>query len=157
MYFLDLQAQSLYLRIKNKKMPRKDLFHFAVREALEKEDWVITDDPLNLSIGEVDLLADLGAEKVIAAEKIDEKIAVEIKNFVGQSLVSEFHKALGQYENYRLSLKLTNSDRVVYLAVSKDAWEDFFQRPFIQAVIVAQNLKILVFEPTTHTIIQWIK
>lgn len=28
-------------------MARRDKFHDAVRHALEKEDWVITDDPLD--------------------------------------------------------------------------------------------------------------
>lgn len=32
-------------------MAAKDLFHEAVRKALEKEQWVITDDPLKLEVG----------------------------------------------------------------------------------------------------------
>jgi XisH protein len=35
-------------------MARRDLFHDTVRNALEKEGWVITDDPLGFKIGEVD-------------------------------------------------------------------------------------------------------
>lgn len=48
-------------------MSRKDLYHYTIRTALEKDGWLITDDPLDLTIGEVELLADLGAERVIAA------------------------------------------------------------------------------------------
>ena len=62
-------------------MPAKDLFHDAVREALEKEGWTITDDPLYFTVGEVDFYIDLGAEQLIAAERGTEKIAVEIKSF----------------------------------------------------------------------------
>jgi XisH protein len=36
----------------------------------------------------------LGAEKLIAAEKEGAQIAVEVKSFLGASLVSEFHTAL---------------------------------------------------------------
>ncbi|MGB3560035.1 MAG: element excision factor XisH family protein [Geitlerinemataceae cyanobacterium] len=40
-------------------MAAKDLFHSAVKTALQKEDWVITDDPLRLEVGgtkfEIDL------------------------------------------------------------------------------------------------------
>jgi hypothetical protein len=36
----------------------------------------------------------LGAERLIAADKGEEKIAVEIKNFASSSAVSEFHPAL---------------------------------------------------------------
>jgi hypothetical protein len=76
-------------------MPAKDIFHDAVRKGLEKEDWVITDDPLRIRSGRVDMQIDLGAERLIAAERGNEKIAVEIKSFIGSSNISEFHTALG--------------------------------------------------------------
>jgi hypothetical protein len=60
-------------------MAAKDIFHEAVRKGLEKEDCLITDDPLKLQVGGVEMYVDLGAEKIIAAEKDGEKIAVEIK------------------------------------------------------------------------------
>lgn len=66
---------------------------------------------------------------MIAAERGNEKIAVEIKSFAGQSPVSEFHKALGQYENYRSSLEELDPVRTIWLAVPEKAWNDFFQRP----------------------------
>ena len=55
-------------------MPAKDIYHDAVRNALIKEGWTITDDPLILSIGKRDLFVDLGAEKLITAEKDHQKI-----------------------------------------------------------------------------------
>lgn len=54
----------------------KDKFHDAVKNALIKEDWTITDDPLFLQFGGVDLYVDLGAEKLIAAQKENQKIAI---------------------------------------------------------------------------------
>ncbi len=57
-------------------MPAKDIFHNAVKNALIKEGWTITDNPLYLEYGEVDLYVDLGAEKLIATEKYHQKIAV---------------------------------------------------------------------------------
>jgi hypothetical protein len=70
----------------------KDLFHEAVKIALEKEGWTITDDPYKLKLNDMKIFPsalniDLGAEKVIAAEKGPEKIAIEIKTFGGPSLV----------------------------------------------------------------------
>lgn len=138
-------------------MARKDVYHDIVKRALEKESWKITADPLDLSVGGVELLADLGAEKVIAAEKNSEKIAVEIKSFIGQSPVSEFHKALGQYENYRLSLEELDADRHIWLAVSTTIWESFFQRDFIQKVLKKQKINVIVFEVEDEKIISWIK
>jgi hypothetical protein len=138
-------------------MARKDLYHGIVRHALEKDNWIITHDPLDLTIGEVELLADLGAERVIGAEKDNQKIAVEIKSFVGQSPVSEFHKAIGQYENYRLSLEETDPNRSILLAIPEFAWEDFFQRPFIKKAIERYKIELIIFEPEIETILQWIK
>jgi len=138
-------------------MARRDLYHDAVRSALEKEGWTITADPLDLTIGEVELFADLGVERVLAAERGTEKIAVEIKSFVGQSPVSEFHKALGQYENYRLSLEELDPTRTVWLAIPDEAWNDFFQRPFIQKAINRHQIELIIFNPDIEIIIQWIK
>ncbi len=136
---------------------RKDAFHYCVREALEKEGWQITADPLELTIGEVELFADLGAERLIAATRGSEKIAVEIKSFIGQSPVSEFHKAIGQYDNYMYSLEELDPERTIWLAVSQIAWDDFFQRPFIKKVVSNKKLNCLIFDHETQTIVQWIR
>ena len=49
-------------------MSAKDKFHDVVKIALQKEGWQITDDPLSISVGGVDMLIDLGAERLLAAE-----------------------------------------------------------------------------------------
>ena len=87
-------------------MSARDLFHEAVRQALEKEEWLITHDPLEVQFEEVTLKIDLGAERLIAAEKADKKIAVEIKSFASNSAVSDFHTALGQFLNYQIALEV---------------------------------------------------
>ena len=74
----------------------KDRFHDAVKQALVKEGWIITDDPLSLEFGGVDLYVNLGAERLIAAQKDNEKIAVEVKSFLMPSIITGFHLALGQ-------------------------------------------------------------
>lgn len=86
-------------------MPAQDLFHQAVKNALIKDGWTITHDPLFLSFGEVDFFLDLGAEKVFAAERSGRKIAVEVKSFTSSSAIAEFHTALGQFLNYRIALR----------------------------------------------------
>lgn len=60
----------------------KDLFHDVVKTALIKDGWHITDDPFFMKVGGVDFFIDLGAEKIIAAERDNQKIAVEIKSFI---------------------------------------------------------------------------
>lgn len=139
-------------------MPRRDLYHYQVREALEKDGWVITSDPLDLSTGGVELYADLGAERVLAAERGEEKIAVEIKSFAeGQSPVSEFHKASGQFDSYKFALEEKEPDREVFLAIPLYVWEDFFQRPLIQRIVHEKPLRIIVVDISTKTIALWIR
>nr|WP_309738050.1 element excision factor XisH family protein [Chamaesiphon sp. OTE_20_metabat_361] len=60
-------------------MPAKDVFHDAVRHALEKEQWIITDDPLFLRFGGVDMYIDLAAEQLMTAEKNGEKSLLKSK------------------------------------------------------------------------------
>ena len=68
-------------------MSRRDEYHEIAKNALINDGWTITADPMDLTIGGVELLADLAAEKILAAEKENDKIAVEIKSFLGQSPV----------------------------------------------------------------------
>lgn len=89
-------------------MAAKDRFHEAVRVALQKEQWTITDDPLKLEVGGAKFEIDLGAEQLLAAERSGEKIAVEIKTFLGDSPITDYHAALGQFLNYRLALELSD-------------------------------------------------
>lgn len=136
-------------------MAAKDRFHNVVKIALEKDAWTITDDPLFIRAEDVDFYIDLGAEKVLAAEKAGQKIAVEIKSFLGASEVNEFHSALGQFLNYRSALRLTQPERVLYLAVAIDIYEEFFNRRFIQRVIAEHQLRFLIFNVAQEEIVLW--
>lgn len=133
----------------------KDLFHQSVRNALEKDEWLITDDPLSLKLGGVDLYIDLGAEKLLAAERAGQKIAVEIKTFGGRSEIAEFHLALGQFLNYRLALQLSEPDRELFLAIPQIIYETFFSLEFIKTSTTNYQIKLLVYEPSTETIVLW--
>ncbi|HLO85675.1 MAG TPA: XisH family protein [Nostocaceae cyanobacterium] len=134
----------------------RDLFHNIVRSALEKEGWVITHDPLSIECGGVDIQIDLGAERLLAAEKNGEKIAVEIKNFVSASKISEFHTALGQFINYRTALRVEDKSRILYLAVPVLIYNNFFQLPFLQTVVTENQLKLIIYNVDTEEIEQWI-
>ena len=137
-------------------MSARDLFHDAVRNALEKEGWTITHDPYPLSVDDINMAVDLGAEKLIAAIKDKQKIAVEIKSFVGASNITEFHTALGQFLNYQTALDDQEPDRVLYLAVPSDTYKDFFTRPFIQTVLQRHQVKLIIYRPQTEVIVTWI-
>jgi XisH protein len=114
----------------------RDLFHDAVRKALEKDGWTITADPLKLTIGaDTEFLIDLAAERLIVAERNNQRIAVEIKNFSEPSKTHEFHSVLGQYLNDRTALEALQDDHQLLLAVPEDVFGTFFQRQFVQLAI----------------------
>lgn len=98
-------------------MPAKDLYHDIVKEALVKDGWTITDDPLILPAGFTNVFIDLGAERFIGAEKGSEKIAVEIKNFLGRSGLNDLENALGQFFVYLKVLEEKEPDRLLLLAI----------------------------------------
>jgi XisH protein len=133
----------------------KDLFHEAVKRGLQKEQWTITNDPLELEWEEVTVKIDLAAERLMAAERGEEKIAVEIKSFIGTSAISDFHTALGQFLSYRIMLEVNQPDRLLYLAVPLETYQTFFQSQFAQVAVERHQIKLIVYEPVTEEIVQW--
>ena len=137
-------------------MAAKDKFHAVVRIALEKEQWKITDDPLRLEVGGTKFEIDLGAEQLLAAERGEEKIAVEIKTFLSDSPLTDYHTALGQFLNYRLALEISDPTRTLYLAVPVVAHEAFFKREFAQISLERYQIKQIIYDPKQEVILQWI-
>ena len=127
-----------------------------VRIALEKEQWQITDDPLRLEVGGTKFEIDLGAQQLLAAERDQEKIAVEIKTFLSDSPLTDYHAALGQFLNYRLALEISDPTRILYLAVPVVAYETFFKREFAQISLERYQIKQIIYDPIQEVIVQWI-
>ena len=135
----------------------KDKFHDAVKNALIKENWTITNDPLFLQFGGVDVYMDLGAEKLIAAEKDNQKIAVEIKSFLNLSVITDFYAALGQFMSYRLILKEEEPERILYLAIPLDVYNTFFQLLFTRTAIQDFQLTLIIYDSSNEVIVQWLR
>lgn len=133
----------------------RDLFHNVVINALIKDGWQITNDPLFLKVGGVDFFIDLGAEKLIGAERDGQKIAVEIKSFINPSSTADFHLAIGQFINYRVALKVAEPDRRLILAIPDTAYNTFFQKNFPQMVIEEYQLYLLVYDLEKEAIVLW--
>ncbi|MGK7894381.1 MAG: XisH family protein [Xenococcus sp. (in: cyanobacteria)] len=137
-------------------MPAKDIYHDTVKNALIKDGWTITDDPLVLSVGKKDLFVDLGAEKLIAAEKNEHKIAVEIKSFVGRSQINDLENALGQYVLYYEILLEQQDTRVLYLAIKQSAYQEIFEEPIGKILLKRKIINLVVFDEMKEVILQWI-
>jgi hypothetical protein len=117
---------------------------------------MITHDPLHVEFGGVEFDVDLGAEKLIGAERDGRKIAVEVKSFITASPVSEFHTAVGQFLNYRLALAETEPERTLYLAVPRGIYVSLFERTFGRLDIQVYQLKVIVFDDQQEVIVQWL-
>jgi hypothetical protein len=127
-----------------------------VREALEKDGWRVTHDPYHIEIEEVTYNIDFGGEPLLAAEKEGTKIAVEVKSFVGPSTVNEFHKAVGQFNDYYVALEMEDPERVLFLAIPEEIWFRFFQKRLIQKSLERIRAKIVVYNPDKNEIVEWI-
>jgi len=74
-------------------MPAKDIYHEQVKSALVNDGWVVTHDPYTIAFGQRNVFVDFGAERMLAAEKGNQKIAVEIKSFQGASDIRDLEQA----------------------------------------------------------------
>ena len=136
-------------------MPAFDLYHDAVKQALIKDGWIITYDPLHLRWGRKDMYVDLGAKRLIVATRAEENIADEVKSFIRASEMEAFRDAIGQYAIYRAVMRRTYPDYVLYLAVNDFVFRSLFEEPIGQLMIQDEDLKLIVFDAEKEVIIQW--
>ena len=138
-------------------MPAQDIYHDAVVRGLIADGWMITHDPLSLSYGGRDLYVDLGAERTtIAAERDGQKIAIEIKSFLGSSPVRDLQEAVGQYQVYRSVLTEIEPGRILYLAVPQRVYESLCAERFGQLILQRLQLRLMVFDEHEERIVAWI-
>ena len=137
-------------------MPAKDIYHDLVKTALQKEGWTITHDPYRLSSGGTELFIDLGAEKLIAAEKEGTKIAVEIKSFLSASKISDFYNALGQFLTYKIGLEAEEPERILYLAIPRAVNDELFSLKLIETAVKQYQIRSIVYEIETGVITKWL-
>lgn len=134
----------------------KDIIHEAVKTALIADGWIITHDPYTIKDGDyLKYYIDLGAERLIVAEKENERIAVEVKSFIRDSLISDFHLAVGQFMNYKIALQQKEPERVLYLAMPDIAHERIEKLNLLQKSIEAYNIKLILVNLESKTIAAW--
>lgn len=140
-------------------MPAKDIYHQPFVRALQKEGWTITHDPLAVTVEETNLLIDIGAERLLAAERDGERIAVEIKSFISLSAVQDLKEAAGQFLLYELALKQsrTEADRALFLAVREAVYTAVFVEGIGKLFLSSRSLRLIVFDPDREEITRWIR
>ncbi|HEX4946084.1 MAG TPA: XisH family protein [Blastocatellia bacterium] len=136
-------------------MPQRDRHHDSLKNALTNDGWTVTDDPLSLKVGQTNLFVDLGAEKLLLAEKKDRKIGVELKTFGGASEVRELELSFGQYFVYQAVLEKNQPERVLYLAVTQVIYEDIFTDDLGKLLLETYNPNLIIFDADKEVILQW--
>lgn len=136
-------------------MSARDKVHQQVVNALKKDGWTITHDPVMVPWRRRRLQVDLGAEKLIAAQKDAEIIAVEIKSFSGTNDLVDLYHALGQFVLYRKALQKADPQRTLFLAIDDEAFAQNFDDAEGEVLRADEDIKLLVFNKQTEEIIQW--
>jgi hypothetical protein len=137
-------------------MPAKDKVHDIVKNALINDGWIITHDPFSMKLGSADLFVDLGAEKLIAAEKGSAKIAVEVKSFLGKSIISETQDAIGQFLMYQVVMSEFEVSRVLYLAIEEEIFDNAFSDALKTLLLEKLHIKLLIFRASEEGIVKWL-
>ena len=137
-------------------MSAKDIYHETVRHALIKDGWTITHDPFRLDIGEKRLSVDLGAERLISADKDVRRIVIEVKSFVGQSDVRDLELAIGQYIVYLKVLQKLGIERQLYLAVSEETFASIFESDLGRLFWEDHFVALIIFDDEQEVITRWI-
>ena len=99
---------------------------------------------------------DLGAEHLLSADKADQKIALEVQSFTGASDIDDLEKAVGQFIVYHDILEEGEPDRRLNLAIPKRVIDDLFQEPIGQLLLKRERVRLLVFDPDSEVIVEWI-
>lgn len=94
---------------------------------------------------------------MLAAERAQRKIAVEIKSFLGRSPINDLENALGQYALYLSVLEVVEADRKLYLAVSKSAYDELMEMQTFHLVIRRFQVALVVVRIHSEEIAEWIE
>jgi XisH protein len=135
----------------------RDIIHEPVKKAIENAGWTVTDDQYTVEYAEFTVYADLAAERLLAAKRGIEKIAVEIKSFVRRSPVQDVKDALGSYEMYRAFLAEVEPERKLYLAISEKAYHDTFRLEAVQLLIKRFAMALIVVDVEQKEVVEWIE
>ena len=75
---------------------------------------------------------------------------------MGLSRVNDLEKALGKYILYYDIMQELEPERLLYLAITQDVFEDIFQQPIGQILLNNQRFRLIIFHAKQEVICQWI-
>jgi hypothetical protein len=133
-------------------LPARDLYHDLVVNALVKDGWTITDDPLRMTWDTVNLFTDLRARRT---NDPSDDIAVEIKSFIGRSDVADLEHALGQYLLYRVVASALDLPTTFWLAISEEAYSEIFESGLGQLARLEYGVNLVVIDLENEEVVAW--
>jgi len=136
-------------------MSAKDKVHQQFVNALKKDGWTSTHDPFRVLWKKRTLQVDLGAERLLAAEKGSDKIAVEIKSFIGANDLEDLYQAIGQFVLYRKAIRRADPERIFFLAITDTAYRLVFDDEEGESLRVEEGMKLVVFDHNREEILLW--
>ena len=112
---------------------------------------------MTVSVGKTDLLIDLGAERIVAAERDGERIAIEIKSFVKLSLIQDLKETVGQFVIYEGALAESekHAGRTLYLAIRNETYDPVFEEPIGEMLLRPSHLRLIAFDPDLEVVTLW--
>ncbi len=133
---------------------QKDFYHEVVVQALTVDGWQVSPKQYRLILPERWLYID-----ILAIHPIDgTQILVEFKGFEKMpSPVDYLESAVGQYEVYRSILSSQNSSIPLYMAVPQSAFDGIFKESIGKIVLAEIRIQLIVFDPNTQEIVEWIR
>jgi XisH protein len=63
---------------------------------------------------------------------------------------------MGQLQLYQWALESQEPTRQLFLAISQAIYTKHFQKPIFQLAIKRNKINVLVYEPNSELIVQWI-
>jgi hypothetical protein len=101
------------------------------------------------------LQIDVGAERLLAAQKGDDKIAVEIKSFIGANDLEDLYQALGQFILYRKALSVKDPERRLFLSIRVETYQQMFADEEGESLRAEVGINILVVHTNLEEIVLW--
>ncbi|MBC7809772.1 MAG: fatty-acid synthase [Burkholderiales bacterium] len=134
-------------------MPAKDRYHDAVKRALVKSEWIISDEQVTFQVEDRIMWIDIEAVNVAAALVI----LIEVKELENvASSIEALANALGKFLLYRLALEEARADVPLFLAVSELSYQGILTERIGQLVIQRFNIPLIVFDPEREEFTRWI-
>lgn len=133
-------------------MPAKDRYHETVLNALKKEGWSIEQDPATLFLPGRRLYID-----ILARRGDSEAALIEVKVFEdSNSPITYLANTVGQYLLYQAALDYLGDTTPLYLAVPILIYHTLLSEEFVKHFIQHTKLKLVLFDPTSEEIVEWI-